>query len=213
MTNIFFFISVMFFSQCINMSALAVTHGKIVQPGEDPYPNVIALKVVGNDGRISSGTGTIVTQQSILTAAHVIENAKYIEIEVNGQSFRSQSIKVNQEYPHKQGNVFDVGLLYFNQKLPVKPIRLAFRGLEKGLVVEFVGFGRGSLTVGFDPDQTNISEEERRRAVDQASDRKRIGRNTLQLLESSNELMFVSDPISPLDKPNLFKENVSGTMA
>lgn len=104
-----------------------IVGGRPVLPSEDYSQKIVGLKLIFPDGAEASCTGSILNDDTILTAAHCLDGMQAIEVRFGPSFFaptfvRSETtFKMHDSYLENSENEFDtydVGLVHFEGGLP-----------------------------------------------------------------------------------------------
>jgi hypothetical protein len=138
----------------IKNSALGITHGTVVQGSDELARSVVALVANADQGQALC-TGTLITEDSVLTAAHCVDenpSALMIVFSLRVQGADPSAVREvtsfvqnplwGQNSPQGRG---DLAVLHFEGGLPIgyQPVTLATADLEitAGLDVMMLGYG------------------------------------------------------------------------
>lgn len=144
----------------------AIVGGSVVQYGDPISSSIVGLRIgVTPDGRYGGCTGTIISNNLILTAAHCVVDKKHGQIpaeqiqivfgrqlnDFNAPYVKPWVVAVDGRYNNLQGReAFDLALLAFHGNLPqgYKPVRVDDLNNERyvGDMLTLAGFG---VTNGF----------------------------------------------------------------
>ncbi len=111
---------------------------------------VVRIVLTTNDDQIANCTGTMITSNKLITAAHCFEDVASATVEIGDQPLTIRSINAKVVYihpdfndPNNTTNRNDIAILELvsNAGLPVMPILLG-RDLDVGEIVSVFGYGQ-----------------------------------------------------------------------
>jgi len=88
---------------------------------------------LGVEGKGARGSGTLIADRLVITAAHVVQGASKITCDFNGERVEATVIKADRDV--------DLATLKLSAAVQPSPITLAFRSPAQGSLVELWGFG------------------------------------------------------------------------
>jgi hypothetical protein len=131
---------------------------------DDGHAAVMALDIFNDDGSETLCTGALYAKKVVVTAAHCLERAVLVLV-YNGNDFFvdfdelgndpetwvhwrwSEQFEMHPKYDPATLNA-DIGVVYLDRQLPIKPLPLAIRDVGRhhiGDRVEIVGYGAAGL--------------------------------------------------------------------
>jgi S1-C subfamily serine protease len=117
-----------------------VEDGEYLALGSE-YSNVVQLEIEMDHGVLAVGSGVIIDENWILTAAHALTVAKSIKIKQDDIVYKSIKIIPHEEFTHDSG-LCDIGLVKFDKKFNMKKYpKLSLRKDIVGEKVVIAGFG------------------------------------------------------------------------
>ncbi len=204
----FAFISLFSLSGCgarSDTSKLKITNGMDVK--ETIYPSVVKIKALGG-GALSGCTGTFVTPNQVLTAAHCLEGltpdnaaifaAKYGADGQEVTSFEADSFQIHPLYdPNAKPNPYDLAVVNFPRHSASKISLIASQRAPLNVWVQLVGYG----------DNENFYDE-KGELTGSGDGQKRIGTN--KLLAYDSDMIRIDGVPGKSDKVNPGLQSCSG---
>ena len=131
---------------------------------DNGHAAVMALNVINDDGSETFCSGALYAKKVVVTAAHCLERAALVLV-YNGNDFfadfdelgndpetwvrwrLSERFEMHPQYDATTLNA-DIGVVYIDRELPIKPLPLALHDIDRRYVgdkVEIVGYGSAGL--------------------------------------------------------------------
>lgn len=129
----------------------AIDDARYLEAG-DQHGYVLKLYAENNEGELGCGSAVAISDQWLLTAAHVVHDARHASVHLGDRTWTVGRVVVHPRFRHAMMGEHDLALLRCDESLGFAAYPLLADGTEAiGDDVVIVGYGAtGPLTTGYD---------------------------------------------------------------